>query len=769
MADIERPRVASAARSGSGVALSGAVCAAVAAALTSFFVVLDEGGWLGSALITVAVVIGAGVIVRARVRVWRPLWSILAALAAGALSLQLQFAADTTLLGIVPLAGTLERVTELIRAGEASIAEQAVPADADAGLRFLIAAGVGVLALLSDAVASLSRRPALVALPLLGILTIPVVLAPGTLPLASLLATTAAYLLVLALHRPAANGGAAGVRRAVAVGAGVLVAAVVVPPMLPPVVAGALVSSGGIAGLSTGINPVLDLGDDLRRPTAVTVLRYSTDQTTGLYLTLAHLDAFDGQTVQPVAAGESRTLGAIGPPSWLGSEVPRTEVSTRIELESVRTRWVPLPSAPVSLTGLAGEWLVAGDGVTVQSNEGVLREGVYTVESLNARPTPAQLESARTDAAGLEQYRALPELDPTVAETARRVVESADAGSPYARALALQRFFTGGDFLYSEDAPVEGGYDGSGADIVATFLEVRAGYCVHFASAMTLMARTLDIPARIAVGFQPGTENPEAPGEYLVSSDDLHAWPELHFDGIGWVRFEPTPSRGQVPAYAEATVSPRDDSDSETDEPEVEQPEPAAPTEEDGAPEPGEAADDQLEALRELIEGGARDPEGSNPSGTTIGLDARALAVVALSLLLLALIAPGAWRVALRARRRRSADPVERWREVRDTARDLGLPAQSTRTPRVLAGLWGDALEASAVGGGEPGAGLEGSLAPVLAALEERVYAAPGRGAGVGAAPPSIDEVLHRLRSSAPWWRRVAATVAPLSLLGPRP
>lgn len=732
---------------GAAVALSAAVLVAIASALTSFSVVLQEGSWLLPALVTAASVIAVGSLVRYRVRVWRPLWSMLAAAAAGVVSLQLQFAADTTLLGIVPLAGTLERAQQLIRAGEVSIAEQAIPAEADAGLRFLIAAGAGLVALLCDAVVSLSRRPALLAVPLLGILAIPVVLAPGALPALSLLATAAAFLLVLALHRPAVNGGAAGVRRALLVGASVLVVAVVVPPALPPVVAGMAVPGGGIAGLSAGINPVLELGDDLRRPTAVTVLRYSTDQSAGLYLTLAHLDDFDGQTVQPVEAGELRSLGEIGPPAWLGSGVERTEVATRIELESVRTRWVPLPSAPVSLAGLAGEWLVAADGVTVQTSEGVLREGAYTVQSLDARPTVAQLEAAGVEQAGLEPFRAVPEIDPSIAETAREVVDAADATSPYSQALALQRSFTGGDFTYSEDAPVEGGYDGSGADIVATFLEVRAGYCVHFASAMTLMARTLGIPARIAVGFQPGTENPDVPGEYAVSSDDLHAWPELHFDGIGWVRFEPTPSRGETPGYADATADVDGNDDGEPDGAPTDPAEPAPGEEE--PPAPG-GADDDPTGLPDLIDGG-NDGQAAGAADARFALDARALALTALGLLALALVAPGVWRGVRRARRQRSRNPVDRWREVRDTARDLGLPAELTRTPRALAALWSADVDRDA------------ALAAVLDAVEARAFAAPRTGGE--AMPPEIDDVLSRLREAVPWWRRALAVVAPLSLL----
>jgi transglutaminase-like putative cysteine protease len=57
---------------------------------------------------------------------------------------------------------------------------------------------------------------------------------------------------------------------------------------------------------------------------------------------------------------------------------------------------------------------------------------------------------------------------------------------------------------------------------------------------MTMMARTLGIPARVGVGFLPGDNNGD--GTYVVTGRKSHAWPELYFAGQGWVRFEPTPA-----------------------------------------------------------------------------------------------------------------------------------------------------------------------------------------------------------------------------------
>ena len=68
----------------------------------------------------------------------------------------------------------------------------------------------------------------------------------------------------------------------------------------------------------------------------------------------------------------------------------------------------------------------------------------------------------------------------------------------------------------------------------------RVGYCEQFAAAFAVMARTLDMPSRVAIGFLA----PKQVGhdEWVYSAHDMHAWPEVYFRGSGWVRFEPTPA-----------------------------------------------------------------------------------------------------------------------------------------------------------------------------------------------------------------------------------
>ena len=97
---------------------------------------------------------------------------------------------------------------------------------------------------------------------------------------------------------------------------------------------------------------------------------------------------------------------------------------------------------------------------------------------------------------------------------------------------------------------------------MASFLDVKSGYCVHYASAFALMARTLDMPSRIVVGYLPGVNTStvvDGQNVRSVLSGQLHSWPEVYFDGIGWVAFEPTNSLGTATRFGSATDAAQDD------------------------------------------------------------------------------------------------------------------------------------------------------------------------------------------------------------------
>ena len=117
--------------------------------------------------------------------------------------------------------------------------------------------------------------------------------------------------------------------------------------------------------------------------------------------------------------------------------------------------------------------------------------------------------------------------------------------------MALQHWFTQpGRFTYSLNVSEPG----TAQALIDFLTKDRRGYCQQFAFAMAVLARLLDIPSRVAVGYTEGS--PLGHDRWQVRTSDAHAWPELYFPGAGWLRFEPTPagSGGQAtaiqPAYS---------------------------------------------------------------------------------------------------------------------------------------------------------------------------------------------------------------------------
>ncbi len=158
-------------------------------------------------------------------------------------------------------------------------------------------------------------------------------------------------------------------------------------------------------------------------------------------------------------------------------------------------------------------------------------ESVLTLEAVLERTKDPNWPAVST------AYLQLPDqLPASVAEAARSAVDP--AASPYRKALDLARYFqTGFSYTLTPVMPP------AGSDFVAHFLETRQGYCVYFATAMTVMARTLGIPARYAEGFitQPDGNTGSDQTHWKATANSAHAWAELFFANIGWVTFDPTP------------------------------------------------------------------------------------------------------------------------------------------------------------------------------------------------------------------------------------
>ena len=153
-------------------------------------------------------------------------------------------------------------------------------------------------------------------------------------------------------------------------------------------------------------------------------------------------------------------------------------------------------------------------------------------------PNPAVV----LDGAARDRYLQLPQLDPRIPILARAMAGSAVTDLEKAR--ALERHLRS-DYGYTLELPSR-----ELADPLAYFLFTRKkGYCEYFASAMTVMLRSLGIPARLATGFQSGIYNPISE-LWLVRASDAHTWVEGWIPGYGWTTLDPTPPDQSPPGLA---------------------------------------------------------------------------------------------------------------------------------------------------------------------------------------------------------------------------
>lgn len=119
----------------------------------------------------------------------------------------------------------------------------------------------------------------------------------------------------------------------------------------------------------------------------------------------------------------------------------------------------------------------------------------------------------------------------------QRIIEG--ASTPYEKAMRIR------DYLYNNYSyTLDVGYPPRDRDFVSYFLLTeRQGYCTYFASAMAVMARMAELPARYVEGY---VAVPGSDGSAVVTGQNAHAWVEIYFNGVGWLTFNPTPGMGDM-------------------------------------------------------------------------------------------------------------------------------------------------------------------------------------------------------------------------------
>lgn len=462
-----------------------------------------------------------------------------------------------------------------------------------------------------------------------------------------------------------------------------------------------------------------------------------------MYLRIVALDQFDGTQWQPSKRKIEDIPSVLPQPAGMASDVRYSTVRTTVKVDDGYAQgWLPMPF-PAQDVDVSGHWRFEPEGRTIIGDRGQNTSGLtYSVTSMQVQPTAAQLAAAPPATGRVaDEYTKVPSsLPKVVSETAQQVTEAAN--NDYEKALALQRYFTSGAFVYNTKAQ-----SGTGVDAIARFLKTKEGFCIHFAFTMAAMARTLHIPARVAVGFTPGSPSPD--GTMSVGLKDAHAWPELYFEGIGWTRFEPTPYRGTAPSYTQST------SPSGTNEP-ADQGQHGTATTPTATPSASANCGSDNRAQSACDSAAATSSGGSG--GGFGGGRAAGIALIALLVLAVPLL-PMLWRTRQRSRRldsgRGKAEglALSAWREVVDTGWDYGIPPDDSETPRrAVARLVQDG-------------GLTGQAAASASALStavEQVLYSP-RPQPVPGLPADVRQVRDGLRRSATRRGRLRAVLLPRS------
>lgn len=294
------------------------------------------------------------------------------------------------------------------------------------------------------------------------------------------------------------------------------------------------------------VEPLVDIRGQLGDRSDTVLFTVTADRPS--YWKLTSLAEFDGST-WGIAEDELDTAGGrLGGSFDTSSTWTVTQTFT---IENLRGTMAPAAYEASELRAASRSLYYALESGTLLVNgEELGPSDSYTIVSGVSDPATPLLEFLTSLSPPSSKYLDVPDNEEMneLGDLARDITAGSDSG--YRAAIDLQNYFRT-NFVYSLDVPALGG-ERAHLDFIAR----GSGYCEQFASTFAAMARSIGLPARVAIGFTPGADNGN--GTFTVRSQHAHAWPEVWFDGLGWLLFEPTPGRG-APDRGYTGVEPQQD------------------------------------------------------------------------------------------------------------------------------------------------------------------------------------------------------------------
>lgn len=455
----------------------------------------------------------------------------------------------------------------------------------------------------------------------------------------------------------------------------------------------------------------------------------------------AVMDDYDGMVYNVADGGPTSTSAFTPLRSDISPDAEGIPVTLRIAVGEYREVWLPVAGEPTEIrySGDREDELRRGTYVNPSTGTAVvtpkLRRGdEYTVDAvIPAIPDDDQLAEVDFGKVAQPKQSNVPE---ELAALAAETVASAE--SPIEQVRALEAFLSeGGFFSHGLEGEVLS-RAGHTSERITTLIggDQMIGDDEQYAAAMALLAGEVGIPARVVMGYYPEEED-SGQAVFTATGDDVHAWVEVNFDGVGWLPFDPTPPEDQVPN--DQNTKPRTDP-----QPQVLQPPPPPQEPVDlppTLPEDRESEDESIN-LAGII-------------GTILLIGAISLAIIAL--LLSPFILIGAWKAAKRRSRRTAARPADRisggWEELTDRAVDYGARLETGGTRPE---------EAAAVA-----VSLDVPRVTVLAERADAEVFGPSDPTpeDVEAFWTEVEEIVGSLGERAGFWKRMKARLSLRSLL----
>jgi hypothetical protein len=318
--------------------------------------------------------------------------------------------------------------------------------------------------------------------------------------------------------------------------AGVAVVLAAVAPFVVPgfgakaVIDLSSINSDGITRLSPLVSIGAKLSDDADPEPEFAV---QTDHAS--YWRMIGLEQYNGTTWEQ--ANEDSL--PVGPGASLPDEpTAASEVVTQqfTALRDLGFVWLPAAPDPVSVNVDADVQTTWGpESQTITLNQPLRQGQAYTVESVYPAPTAEELRAAKTPS--VPALTDIGDIPADVRATLTDIALDWTAGktTPFDQAWAIQEHLLDPkEFTY--DTGVD--YRDDPQALVDFLTKTKRGFCQQFASAMAVLLRLIDVPARVAFGFVRGAKT--GADTYEVTSDQLHSWVEVPFNGKGWIPFEPT-------------------------------------------------------------------------------------------------------------------------------------------------------------------------------------------------------------------------------------